>query len=350
MQMAPIHTPGGAMPMTRRRKAALIVQLLLREGDTLQLSQLPEQMQEALALEMGAIRLVDRETVESVAEEFIELLEAIGLSAPGTTSAAIDALSELISPDLATRLRTKFVGPLSGDQWPRILELEVEQLTEILTRESVEVGAVVLSKLPVDKAAAVLSALPGERARRVTFAVSRTAEIPAIAVARIGIAIAQEYIQVKHTAFEKPPVDRVGAILTSSPAATRDDMLASLDEQDEVFARNVRQAIFTFEDLPRRIAPLDIPNILRGVPQEVMPTVMAFALGSEGPMKEAADFILENISQRMAGQMREEADERGKVKRAAGEEALNAFTLAVREQIDSGTISLLNPDEGDEDE
>tara|TARA_B110000285_G_scaffold220490_1_gene272299 strand:- start:1658 stop:1948 length:291 start_codon:yes stop_codon:yes gene_type:complete len=57
-------------PLTRKRKAAVIVQLLIGDGGKLELSQLPEEMQMLLASELGAIRLIDCDTVHLVTAEF----------------------------------------------------------------------------------------------------------------------------------------------------------------------------------------------------------------------------------------------------------------------------------------
>ena len=75
-------------PLSRKRKAAMIVQLLIGDGGKLKLSQLPEDMQALLARELGAIRLVDRETVHQVAAEFARDLGAVGLSSPGGADGA----------------------------------------------------------------------------------------------------------------------------------------------------------------------------------------------------------------------------------------------------------------------
>ena len=338
-------SPGsGPQMLTRKRKAALIVQMLLSDGGRIPLSRLPEHVQETLALELGNIRLVDRETVNAVAEEFAELLSAIGLSAPGGHTAAIDALADLISPDLARRLRVQF-GQSLGDPWPKIVALPKDRLTAIIAAESIEVGAVILSKLPVDTAAAVLSALPGEQARRITFAVSQTAKIAPEDVMRIGAAILADVGTARPTAFEKGPVDRLGAILNSSPAATRDDMLAALDTEDADFAKGVRRAIFTFADIPARISPTDIPNILRSVDPDALSVALAAALAGEAELVEAAEFIFANISQRMANQMREDAAEKGTIKPAAGEEAMKAITGVIRAQVDQGLLKLVEPED-----
>lgn len=338
------------LELTRKRKAALVVQMLLSDGGKIELKSLPEHLQETLAMELSAIRLVDRETVNAVAEEFIQLLSAVGLSAPGGPTAAIDTLSDVISPDLVNRLRDRFGNGNKGDQWPRIVAMETEELLPILNAESIEICAVVLSKLPVEKAASLLSQLPGERARRITFAVSQTADISADAIARIGSALVEDHCQTRASAFEKGPVDRVGAILNSSPSETREDVLEGLDTQDETFAKDVRKAIFTFADIPLRLSSSDVPAVVRVVNADVLSTALAAALQEEGPLLTTAEFFLSNISQRMAAQMREDAAERGKIKKAIAEEAMNAVTTAIRAQVDAGEIAFIDPDEAEDDE
>ena len=176
-------------PLSRKRKAAMIVQLLIGDGGKLKLSQLPEDMQALLARELGAIRLVDRETVHQVAAEFARDLGAVGLSSPGGADGAIDALSEHLSPELANRLRAELASAKNGDPWTLVLALPDEVLLLIMTRESPEVCAVALSKLTVMKAAIVLEKMPGDQARRITYAISQTENIAPDAVRRIGAAL-----------------------------------------------------------------------------------------------------------------------------------------------------------------
>lgn len=348
VQTASAHHP--VLALTPQRKAALIVQLMISDGGKLSLNQLPEHLQELLARELGAIRLVDRDTVNAVAAEFADLLAAIGLSSPGGPAAALDALSAHLSPELAGRLKAELGGPRDIDPWVQLSGLEAEELTPILMSESIEVAAVVLSKLPVAKAASILGEIPGDKARMITFAVSRTADIKPDLVKRIGQTLVGAYCTTKITAFEKAPTDRVGAILNSSPAAMRDSMLEGLDSTDEGFAKGVRKAIFTFADIPSRLVATDIPACIRGVDPEELNLGIAAALGVGGDLQAAAEFILANISQRMADQIREEAAEKGKVKASVGEDAMNAITAAIRELADSGAITLIDPDAEEEED
>lgn len=336
--------------LTRRRKAAMIVQMLIGDGGSLSLSQLPESLQETLAGELGAIRRVDRDTVAAVAEEFVSELESIGLTAPGTRDGAILTIADHLSPPLANRLKAQTDLVRNGDHWPTVVELSIERIVDIMTQESIEVCAVALSKLPVAKAAQVLQKTPGERARRITFAMSQTADISPDAVRRIGASLAQDYGRSADIAFEKAPVQRLGAILNSTVTDTREDVLEGLGATDPVFASDVRKAIFTFKDIATRIKPTDIPNCIRSVDAEDLTTAIAAALAGEEVIVASAEFILANVSQRMAGQMREDAEERGKVKKADAEAAMSKVTNAIREMSDSGVITLIDPDETEDDE
>ena len=328
----------------------MIVQMLIGDGGSLSLAELPEPLQELLARELGAIRLVDRDTVTAVAEEFASELEAIGLSAPGTRDGAIMTLADHLSPSLAKKLRAQMESVRNGDYWPQIIALPADRIVRIMTSESIEVCAVTLSKLPVAKAAEVLVKTPGERARRITFAMSRTADISPDTVRRIGAALAQDYGASRPLAFEKAPVQRLGAILNSTATDTREDVLQSLGDTDPDFASDVRKAIFTFKDIAPRVKPTDIPNCLRSVDGDVMITAIAAALAGDEKLVESAEFILGSISQRMAGQLREDAVEKGRVRKSDAEEAMAAVTTAIREMVDTGIITLRDPDEDDDNQ
>ncbi len=331
--------------LTRRRKAAIVVQMLLADGARPPLSRLSDDTQMDLTRELGALRLVDRRTLHAVAEEFARDLEQIGLTAPRGMDAALTALAGHISPAASARLKAEASLAFGIDPWVAITSLDAKAILPILQAEAIEVCAVVLSKLPVAKAAEVLGMLPGERARRIAYAVSQTSAVTPQAVARIGRAIATEYCTITIPAFNHPPVDRIGAILNSSRQITRDSVLEGLGQDDPDFAEQVRRAIFTFVHIPARLHAPDVPRVLRGVEQPVLVTALAAAAAMGGAEGEAATFILANMSQRMADSLREEMGERGKIKKSDGETAMSAIVNAIRERELAGEITLIQPDD-----
>jgi flagellar motor switch protein FliG len=338
--------PGG---LTRRRKVAMIVQMLFRDGSGIPLTRMPEKLQAALAHELGAIRLIDKITVEKVAAEFVGELDAIGLVAPGSTLQALDALGDKISPALADRLRAEIIAAQNGDPWPMVTALSEDDLVKLMEAESTHIGAIVLSKLPVSKAADVLGKLPGERARRISFGMSQTSKVAPDAVLKIGKALMRDHCEKTTIAFNRGPDARLGAILNTSPALTREDVLTALNGEDPKFADDVRRNIFTFADIATRIKGTDVPVCIRSVDAEQLNVAIAAALSGSDDEAAGAEYILANMSQRMASGIRESVEELGTIKRKTGEAAMNVVTTAIRELADDGAIVYLSSDDEDDE-
>lgn len=339
--------PPVAKTLDTTAKAAIVVRLLLNEGADLPLEELPENLQARLTEQMGRMGLVDRVTLASVVHEFAEALDGIGLSFPKGLAGALIALDGKISPQTAARLRKEAGVRQAGDPWVRLRALPAEELATMISAESTEVAAILLSKLDVPKAAELLGQLPGPLARRITFAISQTGSVTPEAVDRIGLSLASQLDQRPVLAFDDGPDERVGAILNQSAAVTRDDVLSGLDESDADFASSVRKAIFTFAHIPARLAARDVPKVIRVADPGDLVTALAAA--TEGDLAAAAEHLLSNMSTRMADNLREEVEEKGAVKTADGEAAMNTVIAAIRELEQAGELVLIIPEEPGEE-
>lgn len=336
--------PASIGHLTGLQKAAIMVQTLAQDGIPFSLEHLPEEAQARLVRAVGGLGAIDAATVSAVRREFAERLRRTGLAGAGGVKKALELLGSSVSPSVAARLRAQSGNaPLVGDPWERIGEKEAEELLPVLEHESIEAAAVILAKLKVSKAAELLGLLPGERARRITYAISVTSAVSPDAIHRIGRALAELLAIQPDRAFEEGPVERVGAILNFSRAATRNSVLEGLDETDKDFAEEVRKAIFTFGNIPERIDPRDVPKIVRQVDQDVLVKALAAALLTD--LKPAAEFLFGGLSQRMADSLKGEIEDLGEIGEEAGEEAMGAVVAAIRELEAAGEIYLV-ADEG----
>ncbi len=334
----------GHPPLSRRRKAAIIVRLLLSEGAELPLGALPGHLQSALTEEIGAMRYIDGGTLRAVVGEFLEALEQVGLTFPGGIDGALNLLDGHISAEASAELRAANFGT-PRDPWPSIAAADIDKLLPLVRAESTEVAAVLLSKIASAKAAEILGRLPGDHARRIACSVSLTSAVSPETVSQIGQALHEQLAQTPKPAFPEPAAARMGAILNLSPADTREAVLSALDSDDATFAAGVRKAIFTFADIPARLSPGDVPAVVRGLPGEVLTIALAGADRAED--KQAARFVLDNLSRRMAEQIRDEIEEHGPVRPRDAEAAMSQVVQAIRAQADSGEIVL---DMGEEDD
>lgn len=334
--------PRATVSLSNKAKAAIVVRFLLNEGADIALEELPEQLQAQLTQQMGAMTMVDRDTLAAVIGEFSDRLGQVGLSFPNGIAGALEALDGRISPQTAARLRKEAGVRQAGDPWDRIKMQSAETLLPVLQTESVEIAAVMLAKLDVPKAAELLGMLPGPRARQITYAVSQTGAVTPDAVDRIGLSLASQMEDRPETAFAAGPVERVGEILNFSLAATRDDVLTGLDETDAGFAEQVRRAIFTFGNIPQRIPARAVPKILRDVDSSQI--VLALAGAEAAGLGDTAAFILSSLSGRMADRLREEMQDIGTVKPKLAEAAMADVVAVIRRLEAEGEIELIQPE------
>lgn len=326
-------------PVTPTEKAAIIVRLLLAEGASLPLSALPEAHQARLAEQMAQMGLVDRATMAAVVEDFLAALDAAGLAFPDGLDGALSLVDGHISDEVASRLRRRAAMAAKTDPWERIAALPADELLPLLAEEAAETAAVALSRLPVARAAELLSQMPGARARRVALAMSRTGGIAPDTLRRIGLALTAQLDARPAKAFATGPVQRMGAILNVAPGATREDVLAGLEEGDRAFAEEVRKAIFTFAHIPDRVEPRDMPRVLRNVDQEQV--ITAFKAGlADAALAPVVEAIFACLSQRVVQQMRDEMETRGKVAAKDADAAYAAIVGAIRTMEAAGELTL----------
>ena len=337
-----LPTGGPSLDLSPKQKAAIVVRLLLGQGAVPALSSLSEDKQTELAVQLARMQSVDQATVIAVAEEFAAEIERIGLSFPKGLSGALGLLDGTLSENAARELRKMAPDGDTEAYWKVVNEADNERLLPYLEDESVEVAAVILSKLGVNKAAEILGKLSGERARSVTLAVSKTGGVSPEVVARIGRSMAEQLEVRTSQAFDAEPVSRVGAILNYTSASVRDALLEGLDQDDKEFADEVRAAIFTFANIAERIAPRDVPRIQRDMAQEDLSLVAASATGDD---KKSIDFILDNISKRMAENIRDDAEALDGVKIEDAEAAMLRIVTVIRELEEAGEIFFVLQDD-----
>lgn len=351
MGLMPIHGAGDGLGMmhditparmTQRQKAAVIVRLLLAHGVSPGIDKLSPAHQSVLARAMSGLGQIDRATLAEIVREFTGALDNLALIMPRGMHDALEILNPHISALAREGLRADAEIGDGTDPWPRLAAMDTAKLRPILDEESAEICAILLSKLNVAKAAELLSDLPPERAEVIAHAVALTDTIAPETALRIGEHLHAQIVALPKPTFDTRPVERVGAILNAVGSAARDAVLAGLEARDADFAAGVRRAIFTFQHIPKRIAAADIPRITGAVDGDTLITALAAGLKA-APL--SVEFILENMSRRMAEQMRAEAEGMATPKDAVGEAAMQAVIAAIRRLEEAGEIRVRHGDE-----
>lgn len=328
--------------LKQSQKAAVIVRLLLSQGLAPSIDRLPPDQQEALALTMSSLGPVNRDTLYAVIREFAEALDDLALTFPSALPDAVQMLEQHLSPNAAENLKSKAAAGDGSDPWPILAAMPSERLAPLLAHESAEVCAILLSKIGVAKAAEILAGLPEDRAPQVAHAISLTATVTPIMVEKIGKALLKQMQSQPRSVFKASAVERVGAMLNAARGSAREAILKGLMARDAAFGEEVKRAIFTFEHIPRRLDAKDVAKVMRKVDGETMLTALAAGLKS---CPAVVEFLLGNMSKRLAEQIREDANARETPRLEEGEAAMNTVIAAIRDLEEAGELRLIPPEE-----
>ncbi len=329
--------------LTQRQKAAIIVKLLIGGGVSLDELDLDADAIWKITTSMTGLGVVGKDVVDGVTAEFILEMERMGLVFERDIDGSLKAMEDQIPPETLSKIKERQSGSAEESAWRYIAKTDAEVLALRIAAENPRVGAVILSKLNPAKAAEIVGQIDQKTAEAILAAITKTTTVKPEIVNRIGIALASS-LQDKggDGAFEESAAERIGAILNVSQSDFRDQILGSFEAQDPEAAGQIRRLMFTFEDIPSRIVGRDISKVLRGVDDETLVMALSGAAETAPAVKE---FIMSNISSRLAEQIEESIQERGAVKPKDADMAMTQVVISIKALEKSGEITLIEPEE-----
>lgn len=332
--------------LTQRQKAAIVVKLLVGGGVSLDELDLDADAIWKITNAMAGLGVVGKDVVDGVTAEFILEMERMGLVFERDIDGSLKAMEGKIDPDTLSEIKARQTGSAEEKAWQYISATDGEALALRIAAENPRVGAVILSKLDPAKSAEIVGQIDQEAAKAILAAITKTTSVKPAIVNRIGIALADS-LQDKGGAgaFEESAAERIGAILNVSQSDFRDTILGSFESEDPEAAGQIRRLMFTFEDIPSRIVGRDISKVLRGVDDETLVMALSGAAQTAPAVKE---FIMSNISSRLAEQIEESIQERGAVKPKDADMAMTQVVIAIKALEKSGEITLIVPEEEEE--
>jgi flagellar motor switch protein FliG len=210
-----------------------------------------------------------------------------------------------------------------------------DAVSALLANEPPQLVAAILARLEPRAAAAILGSMPVERQSTVVAHVSRMTELPAKVVEDVATALAGELPT--DDAATLVSVDGIGRAAGMLNAAGRDAsavILSRIGAEDSALAAEVRQAMFTFDDLAR-LDPKAMREMLKEVPTERL------TLALKGASQEIVDAVFAGVSSRTAELIKDDLELLGKVRKsdvdaARKELAETALRLESEGKIDLG--------------
>lgn len=329
--------------LSPQQKATVILGLLGKDSAKPVLDHLEVNELRVFGQTMATLGDIDQETVIAVVKEFVSAVGMHRALLQGSLQNAFEMLAGNIDESVLNRLRLDLDETNAAAAWQTVSAVDAEILAEILALEHAQVAAIVLTKIPADKAATIFNLLDSNLAQKVITLFNQSRQPEPSFVDDVGRALAEKFARSTNSAVPVPkPALQLSAMLDLVAGSVREGLLNHLQTHDPEFTREVRNHMFTFADLPARVDNRDIAKIARAVDQGILLKALA---GASATAPDVLGKILDNISSRLADQLKEALTELGEVKVHDAEAAQTEIIKAVRMLEKNGDLQLLAREE-----
>jgi len=313
-------------------KVAILIQSLGKEISQRILKYLNGTERELIESHLSQMGTISPDVVELVAREFIEMItrESDGhpRSLPLSEGGERTEESSLSSTSESSNL--KILETLAG-----------EDLIELIKDEHPQTIAIILLHLKTGVAGEVLSKLPDEIKTDVAFRIANLDKVLPGMVEEIDKVF--EDVLKKKDAFVPQVaggVNRLAEILNQADQISGELILNEIEEVDAELADQIKQRMFTFEDL-RLVDDRGLQKVLRRV--ETRELAIALKAASE----EVREKIFRNMSVRASEMLREEMEVMGAVRMREVEDAQQTITKIIQDMETKGEL-IISGRRGDE--
>jgi flagellar motor switch protein FliG len=315
-----------AVTLTSRQKAAVILVTLGPDAGKNIIDKIDDIHLKNFISALESLREVPRETLLAAIADFIILLEkkkGVFRAGPKRAHAIASELldSERVGRLLDTRPKTNDFGDPTQKIWEDFSKKPIESIADFIRQQRLEVGGIIMRELPVAIAGEVLNELNDDLS--VTYVSELSKDSSATAQARKAVAelIKVEFLTSGEASGEKSEaIGYVANLLSAVSRNKRVNLLTKLDKSNADQARKIRNQMLTYEDLAVRLPPSAAAIIFKEMDKSIL--LEALQAGAKFA-PDTNEFLLANISQRMADGIREEVAELPESSQKDGEKAVS---------------------------
>lgn len=291
-------------------RVAIVVALL---GDT-NAGPILEKLDPASLAEVRAalakLSLMPRDVVSKVVVDFLTHLRGNASELFGGRLTAHDAIARIMDMRVEKTapeevpVETAAPAPILP-VWEQMAEKSPQQIAAYFASLTPNVIAKIMRKLPNTLSSEVIAFLGDDQMEPVLSALIKPDEEDASLDAILEQLVAEEFLASEESADEEDEthLESVGEILSLIPSAKRDTLFGFLQREHEGQLASIQKSLFTLEDLPETLPREAVPTIFREIDMTRMVEILVSIQTQAAP---TAEFLLSNISSRMADQYRDE--------------------------------------------
>lgn len=330
---------GGQKKESVWRRVAKFLILIGSEEAARVLSMLEPAQVERIVLEVASIRSVDPDEAAAIFAEFDALAKKAAASASGGVDTARDILTNAFGDEKAAQVIQKSV-PVSVEKPFAFLEsVSPEKLFQLLRGEAPAVRAAALSQCPPKLAAGAIACMPPEMKNETVLSLAKLKELNPGALRTLASSMQEKLRKLavsSTTSVDGPSV--LAGILRKMDGKAERVLLDSLDETDPALVKDIRDRLFTPDDILRADDRF-LQEELRRMKDHDIAALIA------GREEDFRGKILRNMSKLRGAAVLEEESACSPFSARESAQAGEAFFRAVRQGWESGKCPLEGEDE-----
>ena len=314
-----------------RRVAKFLLLIGIDEAAKI-LPHLTAEQTEKIIPEIASIRSVSPEEASGILEEFNGLLEKSRES--GGVETAREILEKAYGPDKAREMLEKS-APFGGAKpFDYLNDADSERIFYLLSDETEQIQALVLSKIEPKKAASVINLMKPKEKSEVVCRLAKMEPVSPEILKRVDQAIREKSLaQTTEKAEKIDGRNALAAILKKMSPAAEDEILSGLAEEDPALGEDLRGRLFTMEDVLNADGKF-IQQKLR----EMSDSEIAMLVAAKS--KEFQDKILGCISAGRQKNVQDEIEINSPYRKADCERVTSGFFSVLRRAYENGELII----------
>lgn len=350
--VTPLNRAAAARPegrgggyITPSQRAAVIIAVLGEDAARPIVEKLDDAALARVVAALENISVLARDQLAEIVIDFLTQLRANSGALRGGRGKARELMSGLVDPARLNALfGTEEVAETSRteegqDAWSRLRSREPRQVAEYLGRLSPNVIALILRKLDPGASSSILCLLPDDKVSPTLGHMVEAAKpdpgIDSVLERMIEIEFLNQNEESSGSGEEY--LESIGEVLSLIPDKKRDSLVDFLRTQHEEKLAVIQKGLFTIEAIPDILPRNSVPVVFKEIDGDRMAKVLA-SLRATYP--QVSDYLLGNISSRMAEQLRDQIQEIPDVLQEEADNLQREFLTTLMDMKRRGVITI----------
>jgi flagellar motor switch protein FliG len=335
--------------ITASQRAAVIISLLGEGAAKPIVEKLDDVALAKVIRALETISMLAREELIEIVVDFITQLRQNAGAMRGGAAKAREVMSGIVDANRLSLIygnATETANPgghEAGDVWTRLCKREPSVIAEYVSRLSPNIIAMILRKLDAGMASSILCLLPDDKVSPTLGQMVDSPKVDPGIDSVIERMIEIEFLNNKEeegTDAQDAYLETIGEVLSLIPDSKRDSLVSFLRSEHEAKLEIIQKGLFTIEALPDILARNSVPVVFKEIDLAVLTKLLASLRENYSAV---SDYLLGNISSRLADSMREEMKDLPNVPREVADELQREFLTALMGLKRRGLITMIRP-------